>query len=65
VDGGVVRNFPVRDVKDMGADYTIGVNLSSGLLKADKLNSAIDIYTRLLFTKMLMTFSMSASFVIF
>jgi len=26
VDGGVVRNFPVRDVMDMGANYTIGEN---------------------------------------
>ena len=43
VDGGIVRNFPVSDVLDMGADYTIGVNLFSGLVKADKLNSALDV----------------------
>ena len=23
VDGGVIRNFPVQEVKDMGADYVI------------------------------------------
>lgn len=51
VDGGVVRNFPVRDVIDMGANYAIGVNLSQGLLKADKLNSAIDILYQIAFYK--------------
>ena len=51
VDGGVVRNFPVRDVKAMGADYVIGVNLSQGLLQAKDLNSAIDILYQIGFYK--------------
>lgn len=51
VDGGVVRNFPVKDVIDMGANYTIGVNLSQGLLTADKLNSVIDILYQIGFYK--------------
>jgi NTE family protein len=51
VDGGVVRNFPVRDVKSMGADYVIGVNLSQGLLHAKELNSAIDILYQIGFYK--------------
>lgn len=51
VDGGVVRNFPVRDVIDMGANYTIGVNLSQGLLSADQLTSAIDILYQIGFYK--------------
>lgn len=51
VDGGVVRNFPVSDVKDMGADYVVGVNLSQGLLKAEELNSAIDILYQIGFYK--------------
>lgn len=51
VDGGVVRNFPVRDVKDMGADYVIGVNLSQGLATADKLNSVLDILYQIGFYK--------------
>ncbi len=51
VDGGVVRNFPVRDVMNMGANYAIGVNLSQGLRKADKLNSAIDILYQIAFYK--------------
>jgi len=51
VDGGVVRNFPVSDVINMGANYTIGVNLSQGLRTADKLNSAIDILYQIAFYK--------------
>lgn len=43
IDGGVVRNFPVNDAIAMGANYTIGVNLSQGLLQADKLISPVDI----------------------
>jgi NTE family protein len=51
VDGGVVRNFPVRDVVEMGADYTIGVNLSQGLEKAEKLTNAVDILYQIAFYK--------------
>lgn len=43
IDGGVVRNFPVSDVKKMGAEFVIGVNLFSGLEKVDNLNSAVDV----------------------
>ncbi len=43
VDGGVVRNFPVRDIRDMGADIVIGVNLFSGLSSTEDLNNMIDI----------------------
>lgn len=43
VDGGIIRNFPVTDVKEMGADVVIGVNLFSGLTKLEKLNTALDI----------------------
>lgn len=42
VDGGVVRNLPVQDVKVLGADYTIGINVGEGFSKRDpeKLNIA-------------------------
>ncbi len=43
VDGGIVRNFPVRDVREMGADYVIGVNLFSGLTEAGEINTMIDV----------------------
>ncbi len=43
VDGGIIRNFPVTDIKEMGADLVIGVNLFSGLTKLENLNTALDI----------------------
>lgn len=43
VDGGVVRNFPVIDIKRMGADYVIGINLFSGLPKATSLENMVDV----------------------
>jgi NTE family protein len=51
VDGGVVRNFPVQDVKDMGADIIIGSNVSTGLLPKEKLNNAIQILMQIAFFK--------------
>lgn len=43
VDGGIIRNFPVKDAKEMGADIIIGVNLFSGLTRLENLNTALDI----------------------
>lgn len=43
VDGGIIRNFPVRDVIGMGADFVIGVNLFSGLTPADQMSSMLDV----------------------
>lgn len=43
VDGGVFRNFPVEEVKDMGADIVIGVNVTSGLHGKEDLNSVFQI----------------------
>ena len=38
VDGGVVNNFPVDVVREMGADFVIGVNVSDeDFIKAEKL----------------------------
>lgn len=44
VDGGIIRNFPVSDVKKMGADIVIGVNLFPGLPDVTKLNTALDVF---------------------
>jgi NTE family protein len=43
VDGGIVRNFPVRDVVKMGADYVIGVNLFGGLSHSDNIKTVFDV----------------------
>lgn len=44
VDGGIIRNFPVTDVKKMGADIVIGVNLFTGLPDISKLNNMLDVF---------------------
>ncbi len=51
VDGGIVRNFPVKDVRAMGADIVIGSNVSTGLLPKDKVNNAIQVLTQIAFFK--------------
>jgi NTE family protein len=49
VDGGIVRNFPVRDVKDMGANIVIGSNVASGLLPSDKVRNVLQILLQIAF----------------
>jgi len=44
VDGGIIRNFPVKDIKEMGADIVIGVNLFTGLPDIEKLNNVLDVF---------------------
>ncbi len=43
VDGGVVNNFPVPEVKKMGADIIVGVDVQSGLSDRDELTSLVSI----------------------
>lgn len=61
IDGGVVRNFPVRDARALGADFVIGVNLSHGLLPADKLLSPVDMLYQIGFYKDAEDFAREAS----
>ncbi|MFI5151686.1 MAG: patatin-like phospholipase family protein [Chitinophagales bacterium] len=49
VDGGIVRNFPVKDVKEMGADIVIGSNVSNALLAADKVNTVLQVLLQIAF----------------
>lgn len=49
VDGGIVRNFPVEHVKEMGADIVIGVNLSKGFMQENELESLLDIINQSMF----------------
>jgi NTE family protein len=46
VDGGLVRNFPVEEVKAMGADIVIGVFVSSDLNSKEELNNLISVLTQ-------------------
>jgi NTE family protein len=60
VDGGVVRNLPVSDVKNMGADIVIGINVSEGLKYADSLRTLIDIMDQTVGFKMYQSVSEEA-----
>ncbi|HET7457077.1 MAG TPA: patatin-like phospholipase family protein, partial [Gemmatimonadaceae bacterium] len=43
VDGGVARNLPAQDARDMGATVVVCVDVSDPLLPADSLESAADV----------------------
>jgi NTE family protein len=49
VDGGLVRNFPVKNVKEMGADFVIGSNVTNGLAKVDKIRNPVDVLLQMAF----------------
>ena len=44
IDGGVINNYPIDEVRKMGADIIIGVDVQSGLLNKDELRSASKIF---------------------
>ena len=46
-DGGIVNNFPVEEVKVMGPDIIIGVDIQSGLQDKKNLNSAVSILNQI------------------
>ncbi|MEQ5790151.1 patatin-like phospholipase family protein [Muricauda sp. NFXS6] len=43
IDGGVVNNYPINHVKDMGADIIIGVDVQHDLATRESLSSATEI----------------------
>lgn len=49
VDGGLVRNFPVEEVKAMGADIVIGVFVSSELHAKDQLDNLFSVLAQAAF----------------
>lgn len=51
IDGGVVRNFPVKNVKEMGADYVIGSRVAMGLQPKEKVANALQILLQIVFFK--------------
>lgn len=44
IDGGVINNYPIDEVRKMGADIIIGVDVQSGLLPKEELKSASKIF---------------------
>lgn len=47
IDGGVTNNYPIDEVKNMGADIIIGVDVQDSLLSRENLNSAIDVLVQI------------------
>ncbi|KAB1069865.1 patatin [Tamlana haliotis] len=43
VDGGVVNNYPVDELRDLGVDVVIGVDVQDGLANREQLTSAPDV----------------------
>jgi NTE family protein len=44
VDGGVINNYPIEEVRKMGADVVIGIDVQIGLLNKEELRSASKIF---------------------
>ncbi|HSR37955.1 MAG TPA: patatin-like phospholipase family protein, partial [Phnomibacter sp.] len=49
IDGGVLRNLPVTDIKEMGAKYAIGVSVSSPVASKEELEDAFAVTTQAIF----------------
>jgi NTE family protein len=49
VDGGVVRNFPVKDVREMGAQIVIGDNVAGPLRTPDQVTNALQVLLQVAF----------------
>lgn len=47
IDGGVVNNYPVSEVKAKGMDIIIGVDVQDSLKNRDKLKSAFDVLVQI------------------
>jgi len=47
VDGGVVNNYPIDEVRAMGADVIIGVDVQDTLRSREQLQSALDILVQI------------------
>lgn len=47
IDGGVVNNYPIEEVKNMGANFIIGVDVQHGLRDRDALFLQRRFYCRL------------------
>lgn len=48
VDGGVLKNFPVEDAIEMGADFIIGGNCSSFNMTKKEINSLVKIFGQMM-----------------
>lgn len=44
IDGGVLNNYPVEEMKKRGVDYIIGVDVQDSLMTRENLTSGLDIF---------------------
>ncbi|TWI18808.1 patatin-like phospholipase family protein [Sphingobacterium siyangense] len=49
VDGGIARNFPVSEAKEMGAGVVIGSSVASPLLKSNEIDNPFQMVSQLAF----------------
>lgn len=47
IDGGVTNNYPIDEVRKMGAEVIIGIDVQDTLISRDQLKSAIDILVQI------------------
>lgn len=47
IDGGVVNNYPVDEVRDMGADIVIGIDVQDTLRSRENLKSALEVLVQI------------------
>lgn len=43
IDGGVVNNYPIDEIRKLGVDVVIGIDVQDGLSKSDELTSAVGV----------------------
>jgi NTE family protein len=48
VDGGLVRNFPVEDVRSLGTDFVIGVDIGSSSLRTPQIRNFVQVVSQAL-----------------
>ncbi len=49
VDGGVINNFPAEHVKNLGADYLIGVDIQTPLYQQNEINNLVQVLSQSIF----------------
>lgn len=48
IDGGMVNNFPVRNMKEHGADIIIGIDLEDESIPASQIDNSLQLFTSLM-----------------
>ena len=49
VDGGVINNFPAAEVRKLGADYLIGVDIQTPLYKQEEIDDLVKVLSQSIF----------------